>query len=160
MPLLFSYGTLQLEDVQRSTFGRVLSGQKDDLPKYEQAQVVAGKSRHANVVFNGRSDSRVSGTVFEVTDAELARADEYEQPAKYVRIVVTLASGKQSWVYVDSRSVKGISPARYGLAIAAVICFGIAAGALSHHREGASYVVPIVIGVLGGLAALGAWKIR
>jgi gamma-glutamylcyclotransferase (GGCT)/AIG2-like uncharacterized protein YtfP len=51
----------------------------------------------------------VSGTVFEITDAELAAADRYEQLAAYRRIAVTLASGKRAWVYVDSRSAPGAS---------------------------------------------------
>ena len=113
MPLLFSYGTLQQENVQLATFGRPLRGQKDELLKFEQSlvriqdpQVVAtsGKTHHANVTFNGRSDSRVRGTVFEITDAELAAADQYEQLAAYKRITAALASGKQAWVYVDARS--------------------------------------------------------
>ena len=37
MPLLFSYGTLQEEDVQRSTFGRLLHGTRDELPGFEQS---------------------------------------------------------------------------------------------------------------------------
>jgi gamma-glutamylcyclotransferase (GGCT)/AIG2-like uncharacterized protein YtfP len=116
MPLLFSYGTLQEDEVQLSTFGRLLQGQKDELPgfepslvKIEDPQVVAttGKTHHANATFNGRQDSRVSGTVFEITDAELAAADEYERLAEYKRIPVTLGSGKQAWVYVDARSAPG-----------------------------------------------------
>ena len=113
MPLLFSYGTLQQESVQLSTFGRLLQGQSDELPGFERslvriedAQVVAtsGKTHHANVTFNGRSDSRVSGTVFEITDDELAAADQYEQLAAYKRVAVTLVSGKQVWVYLHTRS--------------------------------------------------------
>ena len=113
MPLLFSYGTLQQEGVQLSTFGRLLQGQSDELPGFErslvriegvQAVATSGKTHHANVTFNGRNDSRVSGTVFEITDAELAAADQYEQLAAYKRIPVTLASGKQAWVYLDARS--------------------------------------------------------
>ena len=109
MPLLFSYGTLQQEDVQLSTFGRLLHGSTDELVgfapslvKIEDPTVVAalGRTHHANVTFNGRDDSRVNGTVFEVTNAELAAADQYEQPAAYTRVAVTLASGKQAWVYV------------------------------------------------------------
>ena len=117
MPLLFSYGTLQEEDVQLSTFGRLLQGQRDELLGFEQSlvriedpQLVAtsGKTHHANVTFNGRNDSRVSGTVFEVTDAELAAADQYEQVAAYKRITARLASGKHAWVYVDARSDEDI----------------------------------------------------
>jgi gamma-glutamylcyclotransferase (GGCT)/AIG2-like uncharacterized protein YtfP len=113
MPLLFSYGTLQEEDVQLSTFGRLLQGQRDELLGFEQSLVriedprlvaTSGKTHHANVTFNGRNDSRVSGTVFEITDAELAAADQYEQVAAYQRITAPLASGKHAWVYVDARS--------------------------------------------------------
>ena len=109
MPILFSYGTLQQNDVQILTFGRVLQGQRDELPgfepslvKIENPQVVAasGETHYANVTFNGRADSRVSGTAFEITDLELAAADEYERDAKYERVEVTLASGRQAWVYV------------------------------------------------------------
>jgi len=96
MPWLFSYGTLQEERVQLATFGRRLGGDRDALPEYEAS--VAGP--HANLTFNGRADSRASGMVFDVTDAELAAADEYERTARYTRVMVTLASGRQAWVYV------------------------------------------------------------
>jgi gamma-glutamylcyclotransferase (GGCT)/AIG2-like uncharacterized protein YtfP len=111
MPLLFSYGTLQQEDVQLATFGRRLMGERDALLGFEQSlvriedpQVVAtsGKTHHPIVKFNGRDGSRVSGTVFEITDDELACADEYEVAA-YRRVEANLASGKKAWVYVDAR---------------------------------------------------------
>jgi gamma-glutamylcyclotransferase (GGCT)/AIG2-like uncharacterized protein YtfP len=111
MPLIFSYGTLQHEDVQLSTFGRTLHGHKDELPGFAESSVgiddphlaaTSGKTHHANVTANGRPDSRVSGTVFEITDAELDAADRYERLAAYKRVAVLLASGKQAWVYVDS----------------------------------------------------------
>jgi len=116
MPLLFSYGTLQQEDVQLSTFGRLLQGQRDELPGFEPSLVsiedplvvaASGKTHHANVTFNGRHDSRVSGTVFEITDSELAVADQYERLAAYTRVAAMLASGKQAWVYVDARAAPG-----------------------------------------------------
>jgi gamma-glutamylcyclotransferase (GGCT)/AIG2-like uncharacterized protein YtfP len=112
VPLLFSYGTLQEAAVQMSTFGRLLRGETDELVGFEQSVLeiedrefvaTSGKSRHAIVRFNGRGDSRVRGTVLEVTDAELARADDYE-PAGYTRIATTLASGKRAWVYADAQS--------------------------------------------------------
>ena len=97
MPLLFSYGTLQQSDVQRETFGRALVGQPDALPAFELTRSRDG--RHANVAFNGQFDSRVTGTVFEVTDLELIEADGYEQADAYSRVQVTLASGRPAWVY-------------------------------------------------------------
>jgi gamma-glutamylcyclotransferase (GGCT)/AIG2-like uncharacterized protein YtfP len=116
MPLVFSYGTLQHEAVQLSTFGRLLKGQRDELPGFEPSSVriedpnvvaASGTTHHANVTFNGKADSRVSGTVFEITDDELAAADRYEQLARYKRVAARLASGKQAWVYVDARSAPG-----------------------------------------------------
>ena len=112
MPLLFSYGTLQQDDVQLATFGRLLQGERDELPAFEpslvriddpQLAATLGRTHHANVTFNGSSDSRVRGTVFEITDAELMAADRYEQAAAYKRISAVLASGKQAWLYVDAR---------------------------------------------------------
>ena len=109
MPLLFSYGTLQQENVQLLTFGRRLNGHKDELLGFEHSlvriddpQVVAatGKTHHANVTFNANEGSRVPGTVFEVTDAELASVDDYEAAFSYRRVAATLASGRQAWVYV------------------------------------------------------------
>ena len=41
----------------------------------------------------------VEGTVFEVSAADLAAADEYEV-ADYRRVAVPLRSGQQAWVYV------------------------------------------------------------
>ena len=104
MPLLFSYGTLQRDDVQRSTFGRLLTGEKDELRGYEQSPIIIDGGTYATIKFNGSEKSRVSGVVFEISDSELARADEYEGDFYYKRIAVTLASGKRAWVYVSTTS--------------------------------------------------------
>jgi len=117
MPLLFSYGSLQKEDVQRATFARPLHGALDalvgferSLVKIEDPKIAAefGATHHANAVYNGRDDSRVSGMVFEVTDTELAAADLYEQPSAYERVLAPLVSGKQAWVYVHARSAESV----------------------------------------------------
>jgi hypothetical protein len=111
MPFLFSYGTLQQEDVQLSTFGRTLTGRSDQLENFEQSMVLiedqevkakSGKTHHPIVKFTGRSSDRVDGTVFEITEVELGAADAYEVDA-YKRIAVILASGLGAWVYVDAR---------------------------------------------------------
>jgi len=109
MPFLFSYGTLQQEKVQLTMFGRLLLGHADELVAFEESLFKvedpefvreSGKSLHAIVRFNGKSDSRVAGMVFEVTEDELSLADDYE-PAGYKRVVTTLASGKEAWVYAS-----------------------------------------------------------
>jgi gamma-glutamylcyclotransferase (GGCT)/AIG2-like uncharacterized protein YtfP len=110
MPLLFSYGTLQKAEVQRANFGRLLAGQADELPGYEPTVVTAANGlTHANARCNERSEHRVRGTVFEVTEQELLAADDYERSAEYLRVAVILASGRQAWVYVDARPEAGTS---------------------------------------------------
>jgi hypothetical protein len=80
MPLLFSYGTLQQEAVQRATFGHRLRGEPDELLGLDPAFVAAsGKADHAIV-------------------RELVMADACE-PAGYTRVSARLASGRQAWVY-------------------------------------------------------------
>ena len=115
MPLLFSYGTLQQEHVQLSTFGRRLQGHADALVGFEASSftiedpkvvAISGKTNHVIVRFTGRTDSRVTGTVFEITDEELASADRYEI-APYERVATTLASGRWAWVYADVRPAPG-----------------------------------------------------
>ncbi|HST03067.1 MAG TPA: hotdog fold thioesterase [Usitatibacter sp.] len=99
MPLLFSYGTLQDEPVQVATFGRKLDGAPDRLPGFE-AMLLGGAGSHKNAGYKG-DGAATEGTLFEVTKEELAKADEYEQPARYVRIAVKLASDKDAWAYVS-----------------------------------------------------------
>lgn len=110
--LLFSYGTLQQRNVQLATFGRELHGTADQLVgfqnsmvKIEDPEVVAtsGKSHHPIVKHTGKVENRVAGTVFEVTDDELAHADKYEV-SDYKRVSAPLSSGRTAWVYVDARA--------------------------------------------------------
>ena len=109
MPLLFSYGSLQQEEVQVSTFGRKLDGEKDQLIGYEPSLLKItdpavsarlGKTHHDNISATGDDWSNVQGTVFEITDAELAQADTFEAQFDYKRVNVTLASGNEAWVYI------------------------------------------------------------
>ena len=111
MPQLFSYGTLQQEQVQIATFGRMLQGQSDCLVGFEQSLVeiedldvvaTSGMTHHPIIKFTGNTSHRVAGTVFEITDTELANADTYEVAA-YQRVAATLGSGLHAWVYVDAR---------------------------------------------------------
>ena len=103
MPLVFSYGTLQREDVQFATFGRALSGTVDELLAFELVPAARSGTGHANVIRGGR-ESRVAGTVFELSDAELTASDEYERRDDYTRIEAALASGRTTWVYVSRKT--------------------------------------------------------
>jgi hypothetical protein len=105
---LFSYGTLQLEEVQLETFGRKLEGQPDGLPKYklvmitiadEDFMVKSGTADHRNLEFTGNGSDVVEGSVLKVTQNELEQADRYE-PQGYERVNVQLQSGRNAWVFV------------------------------------------------------------
>jgi gamma-glutamylcyclotransferase (GGCT)/AIG2-like uncharacterized protein YtfP len=106
--LLFSYGTLRQRDVQLSTFGRELDGRPDAIVGYELDYVTitdphviatSGSDRHPILKAVDRADAAVEGTVFAISEAELAAADEYEVD-DYARIAVPLRSGDRAWVYV------------------------------------------------------------
>jgi gamma-glutamylcyclotransferase (GGCT)/AIG2-like uncharacterized protein YtfP len=107
---LFSYGTLQLESVQMSSFGRLLEGQTDAMPRYRKDVVeitdpkiirTSGQRFHPIIVPSGDPSDVVEGKVFRITPEELAAADRYEV-SDYKRIEVTLKSGLVAWVYVKA----------------------------------------------------------
>ncbi len=107
---LFSFGTLRQRDVQLATFGRELEGVEDILAGFSLSTVVitdpavvalSGKSVHPLLQRNGDLSHEVAGTVFSITEAELAAADDYEVDA-YKRIAVRLKSGTEAFVYVDA----------------------------------------------------------
>lgn len=106
--LLFSYGTLQLESVQRASFGRRLDGEPDAMTGYVRTMVeitdpdvlaASGERFHPIVSPSDDPSDEVAGTVFPITADELAAADRYEV-ADYTRVQVRLKSGRDAWVYV------------------------------------------------------------
>jgi len=108
MPNLFSYGTLQKEQVQIETFGRILQGEKDILTGFKIGMLkitdpeVLRKSNqiyHPILVFSGNMKDEVEGVLFEVTDEEIIRADKYEVD-DYKRIEAVFKSGKSGFIYV------------------------------------------------------------
>jgi hypothetical protein len=107
---LFSYGTLQQEGVQLSSFGRRLNGLPDAMPGFKKSMIeiidpdvirASGSNFHPIVVPSDNHSDEVGGTVFEITAKELAAADAYEV-SDYKRIEVRLKSGIDAWVYVKA----------------------------------------------------------
>lgn len=110
---LFSYGTLQLEQVQLATFARILNGKKDRLVGYklDDLQItdpyvieVSGKSVHQILIPTGSERDGVDGMVFELNLEELLKADSYEVK-DYKRVRVRLASGEDAWVYAHQSTL-------------------------------------------------------
>ena len=107
---LFSYGTLQQNDVQMETFGRLLSGEPDALCGYRRGMIritdpkvlaASGEERHPIVEPSADPADLVSGMVFEITATELDAADAYET-SDYRRVELGLKSGRKAWVYVKA----------------------------------------------------------
>ncbi len=108
--LLFSYGTLQQDNVQLASFGRLLEGEADAMPGYRQTLLeisdpevirTSGKRFHPVVARSEGPADSVAGKAFWITAEELAAADRYEV-ADYKRVNVVLASGREAWVYVKA----------------------------------------------------------
>lgn len=107
--LLFSYGTLQLESVQRAQFGRLLAGADDALSGYTVIDIeirdpavleASGIEIHRALVPD-RDAPPIQGKVFRLTAAELAAADVYESE-NYRRERAVLVSGTTAWIYVKA----------------------------------------------------------
>ena len=105
---LFSYGTLQLPEVQRATYGRLLEGVPDSLGGYrlvpltitsEEVVALSGAPVHMIACRAGEGAEPIPGVVYRITEAELAATDEYEGDA-YARREVRLESGASAFVYV------------------------------------------------------------
>jgi gamma-glutamylcyclotransferase (GGCT)/AIG2-like uncharacterized protein YtfP len=108
MVLLFSYGTLRDPAVQRANFGRELVGREDSILGFRLEQVeiadphvlaVSGQTHHPILVATDDRRDAVGGSVFELSEDELRKADEYEVD-DYKRVSAPLASGDVAWVYV------------------------------------------------------------
>ena len=106
--LIFSYGTLQLPQVQMSTFGRPLTGGPDALIGWKQDWVqitdatvlaLSGEAMHPILRRTGDPSHFVLGSVYEISKIELFAADEYEV-GDYKRVLAVLKSGRKAWVYV------------------------------------------------------------
>ncbi len=106
---LFSYGTLQLEEIQVATVGRTLINEPDALVGYRVTMIPIedhevreqlGLTHYLNIEHSGVATDVVEGSVLSITQAELEQADVYEEAAKYVRIEVELKSGVKAWVYL------------------------------------------------------------
>lgn len=108
MQKLFSYGTLQFEQVQLDTFNRLLEGETDTLSGYIVSEVEitdaavlksSGQRFHPALIKTGQTTDTVTGTIFSITEQELANADSYEVD-DYVRVEEIFNTGNSAWVYV------------------------------------------------------------
>lgn len=106
--LLFSYGTLRLALVQEAVFGRQVQGEPDAIAGHVLDQIVitdpeviaaSGSTVQPVLVPSENATAEVDGTVFDLSEAEVAAADDYVADA-YQRMSFPLRSGRTAWVYV------------------------------------------------------------
>jgi gamma-glutamylcyclotransferase (GGCT)/AIG2-like uncharacterized protein YtfP len=107
MPYLFSYGTLQKEQVQlklsdafcreKRCFIRI----QLNMLEITDPEVLrkSGQKYHPVLEFSGNADDEIEGVLFEVTEAEILQADEYEVD-DYQRIETVFKSGNKGFIYV------------------------------------------------------------
>ena len=109
---LFTYGTLQFEQVQLDTFGRTLTTQPQSLLgfKLDQIEITdpdvlasSGERFHPIITYTGNDEDKVKGAIVLINDEELANADRYEVD-DYKRVQATTEDGQQVWVYVSIES--------------------------------------------------------
>lgn len=105
--VIFSFGTLQLPEVQRALFGRTVETAPDALLGYVIGELritdpeviaVSGSDVHP-ALRAGTEQDAVRGVALKVSSEELAAADRYERMS-YRRVSVTLLSGRTAWVYL------------------------------------------------------------
>lgn len=106
----FSYGTLQDPQIQRSVWGREISGSPDSLRGYSCVQLAScdaawtrltGYTHTPALVADKGAYEPVRGTLYLITAKEMEATDIYEG-AEYRRIEVVLQSGTTAWTFVKA----------------------------------------------------------
>jgi gamma-glutamylcyclotransferase (GGCT)/AIG2-like uncharacterized protein YtfP len=69
-----------------------------------------GQKFHPVIIETGNPADEVRGTLFLISEVELAAADAYEA-SDYKRVQVTLKSGRSAWVYAKARVMTSLPAA-------------------------------------------------
>ena len=110
---IFSYGTLQDPAVQEAVFGRRLPSLPDELPGFvlDRVRIIdpdviakSGSDEHPILRRSSAAGASVMGSALAVALEDVAKADAYEV-ADYRRIAVSLASGRNAYVYVAAEDL-------------------------------------------------------
>ena len=99
---LFTYGSLQQDDVQENLFGRILSGTPETLIGYALKEIKIeeefGIVYYPIIVETHKAEDTINGIVYDITTIELHQADLYEG-LHYKRVEVQLQSNQKAWAY-------------------------------------------------------------
>lgn len=102
MNKFFSQGSLQEPQAQEDLYGHELTGPEGTLHGYERGYFKVNGEMYPCLSPN--ANSFIEGTVYELTDEELAATDKYETNAyKRVEMTIELLRGTvRAWVYVSN----------------------------------------------------------
>lgn len=95
---MFSYGSLQDEDIQRTLYQRKLLGFKSTLKGYRLLDNKI-ESKYPIISKTNNSNEAITGIAFEISSEEVLITDHYEGN-NYQRVEVKLESGHTAWCYV------------------------------------------------------------
>lgn len=99
--LIFSYGSLQEENVQLALYRRKLVGFTDVLKGYKLASKRIA-NRYPIIIKTESTTDTIKGMVFEISSDELLETDTYEG-FHYTRVEVKLQSGVKAWCYIQQK---------------------------------------------------------
>ena len=97
-----------MEQVQLDTFERILTGKKDMLKRYRIGKIIitdaeviksSGTDIHPILEYTGDDEDFVEGTLYELSDEEILKADRYEVK-DYKRSELLFESGENGFVYL------------------------------------------------------------
>jgi gamma-glutamylcyclotransferase (GGCT)/AIG2-like uncharacterized protein YtfP len=102
MQKLFTYGTLQNDDIQETIFGRQLQGTPETLIGYVikeiQIEEEFGIVHYPIIMETNNPEDTIKGIVYEINSNDLRQADLYEG-LHYKRVEVHLQSNEIAWAY-------------------------------------------------------------
>lgn len=105
MEQIFSYGTLQSKAIQMQVFRRLLSGTPDQLLGYKlkdlKIEEEFGMADYFVAIPSENPSDAIAGIVYSISSKELAKVDLFESNA-YKRVEITLKSGTNAWIYLES----------------------------------------------------------
>ena len=102
MEKLFTYGSLQQDDIQENLFGRTLQGTPETLIGYVLKEIEIeeefGLVKYPIITETHQPEDTINGIVYTITTNELRQCDLYEG-LHYKRVEVHLQSDQKAWAY-------------------------------------------------------------
>ncbi|WP_432221197.1 gamma-glutamylcyclotransferase family protein [Flavobacterium sp. TMP13] len=104
MEQLFSYGTLQSEEIQIQVFNKLLTGTADQLLGYKlkdlKIEEEFGMEDYFVAIPSENPQDAIKGVLFDISTEDLDKADLFESKS-YKRVEIILKSGTTAWIFIE-----------------------------------------------------------